>query len=116
MRMVGELTDTFKLVDKYILDRWQNSWDVCSTGQHYKTVEPFVSRNVKYTSTKRRKEITITRLRLGKCRLNMYLKEISAHADGLCENCRRLHQKQLNIFCYTAVIKSQFHYATHVVN
>ena len=82
-----ELPETFKLVDKYILERWQSSWDVCSTGQHYKAVEPLISRNVKYTSTNRRKEITITRLRLGKCRLNACLNEISAHVDGLCENC-----------------------------
>ena len=82
-----ELKEMYKLVEKYICDRWQNSWLECSTGQQYKSIEPLVSLNVKYTSTNRRKEITITRLRLGKCCLNAYLKEISAHPDGLCQNC-----------------------------
>jgi len=82
-----ELKEAHKLVENFIFRRWQNAWDVCSTGQHYKAIEPLVSGKVKFTSTNRRKEITITRLRLGKCRLNAYLKEISAHPDGLCESC-----------------------------
>ena len=83
-----ELREMYKLTEKYVCDIWQNAWSKCNTGQHYKSIEPLVSLNVKFTSsTNRRKEITITRLRLGKCRLNAYLKEISAHPDGLCENC-----------------------------
>jgi len=48
------------------------AWDECGTGQHYKVFEPLVPKKVKFTSTNCRKEIAITRLRLGKCRLNAY--------------------------------------------
>jgi len=82
-----ELQEAYKIVETFMLRRWQNAWNECSTGQQYKAIEPLVSGKVKFTSTNRRKEITITRLRLGKCRLNAYLKEISAHPDGLCESC-----------------------------
>jgi len=82
-----ELQEAYKIVETFMLHRWQNAWNECSTGQQYKAIEPLVSGKVKFTSTNRRKEITITRLRLGKCRLNAYLKEISAHPDGLCESC-----------------------------
>jgi hypothetical protein len=35
----------------------------------------------------RRKETIITRLRLGKCLLNMYLFRIGRHNTGLCDIC-----------------------------
>ena len=35
-----KLPETFKLVEKYIPDRWQSSWDVCSTGQQNSIIRP----------------------------------------------------------------------------
>ena len=35
------------------------------------------------------KEVVITRLRLGKCKLNPYLHQIGKHPDGLCYSCNK---------------------------
>jgi len=79
----------------------------CSTGEHYKAIESLVSGKVKFASTNRRKEITITRLRLGKCRLNAYLKEISSHLGGLCESCHSAETAEhFLLHCHNRVCES----------
>ena len=35
----------------------------------------------------RKKEVTISRLRLGRCKLNAMLHTMKKHADGLCATC-----------------------------
>jgi len=77
------------LVAQYVVQQWQNSWASCSNGRQYRKIEPDVWRRVKYACNTRRKEVTATRLRRGKCLLNPYLYEIHAHPDGLCELCRQ---------------------------
>jgi hypothetical protein len=67
---------------------WQQDYDKSATGQHYKKLEPLVSRGIKFVCANRQKEVVITRLRLGKCSLNHYLHKIKRHADGLCANCQ----------------------------
>jgi len=37
----------------------------------------------------RHQEVAITRLRLGKCQLNAYLRQIGKHPDGLCIACSK---------------------------
>ena len=44
-------------------------------------------KKIKYICKQRDKEVIITRLRIGKCRLNYYLNKIGCHADGLCIKC-----------------------------
>ena len=58
------------------------------TGAAYRALEPLVSGRIKFTDKSRKKEIKITRLRLGKCKLNKYMHEIKAHPDGLCASCQ----------------------------
>ena len=63
-------------------------WTNGTTGRHYSKIEPLVNGDVKYVSSHRVKEVKITRLRLGKCKLNAYLHEIGLHPNGLCEKCK----------------------------
>ena len=84
-----ELSEAYNLVDRYIIDKWQHTWDSEPTGSHYRKIEKTVSTKVKYLHTSRQKEVIITRLRLGKCQLNAYLHQIGKHPDGLCHSCNK---------------------------
>jgi len=53
----------------------------------YREIEPYVSTRVKFVHNNRKKEIALTRLRIGKCCLNSCLHEINAHPTGLCDTC-----------------------------
>ena len=55
---------------------------------HYRDIVPRVSFGLKYTARPRANEVTITRLRLGHCRLNATLCHFDPHNDGLCKTCR----------------------------
>ena len=79
--------DIKKSIDAEIDKEWQQQYDDSKTGQHYKQLEPKVSRSVKFVDKNRRKERLITRLRLGKCLLNHYLHQIHLHPTGLCDHC-----------------------------
>jgi len=82
-----ETKEEFANIDDYTQRRWQADYDANPAGQDYRALEPLVSNRVKFTAPCRRKENVITRLRLGKCRLNKYLHDIKKHPDGLCESC-----------------------------
>ena len=72
----GEIYEDIKLevleynetIKKHILSKWQNEWSSSPHGQFYRVIEPNVQ--VKYEHTNRMKEVTVTRLRLGKCLVN----------------------------------------------
>ena len=42
---------------------------------------------MKYKTSNRRKEVTITRLRIGMCKLNYYLNKIDKNIDSKCSSC-----------------------------
>jgi len=76
-------------IDKHVLRSWQEKWSTCNTGRHNYKIEPKVSYLSKYRETHcRQKEIQISRLRLGKCRLNHYLYKMGCHETGLCNTCK----------------------------
>jgi len=81
-RTVAQRYKSNRTVGAYVVEQWHRSWATCSNGSQYRQIEPDVGRRVKYTCNTRRKEVTATRLRLGKCSLNAYLYEIHAHPDG----------------------------------
>jgi len=83
-----ELSESYQQVDNHIMDIWQDRWSKVTKALHYHEIVGTVSSKVKYTHTSRRKEVIITRLRLGKCRLNHYLYEMSKHHDGFCSVCQ----------------------------
>ena len=59
-----ELYDKIKIADEYILMKWQGRWNKCMTKTAYK-ICPEVSFRMKYKGNNRKKEVTITRLRIG---------------------------------------------------
>ena len=83
----AEEREVFESVDSYIIKKWQRAWDSSLTGNHNRTISPIVSCTSKYSNISRLKETIISRLRLGKCLLNAYLKVIGKHATGLCTTC-----------------------------
>ena len=58
-------------IDKLILKNWQESYSDCGKSKEYKQIEPVVSKKIIYSNRNRKKENTITRLRLNKCNVNM---------------------------------------------
>lgn len=81
------LNDAYCRINSHISEQWQKRWDSSETGKAYKVIQPTVSGVIKYTNKSRRKEVVITRLRLGRCALNRYLHVINCHPTGLCDTC-----------------------------
>lgn len=71
----------------HCISEWQKLWETSLTGTQYRKIEPTVGRRCKYTDHHRRKEVCISRLRFGRCRLNVFLNQIGCHDDGKCANC-----------------------------
>jgi ribonuclease HI len=82
-----EIKDAYNDVSKYICSLWQKQYDESNTGAQYRLLEPKISKKIKYSNKQRDKEVTMTRLRLGKCCLNYYLHKIGCHDNGLCDTC-----------------------------
>lgn len=82
-----EMKEAYSDVSKHIGKHWQKQYDDSNTGSAYRLLEPTTSKKIKYSNKERDKEVTITRLRLGKCRLNYYLYKIGCHDSGLCDAC-----------------------------
>jgi len=82
------LQEIYSRIEQDIYKEWQSYYNRSSTARSYKEIEPIVSKEIKYTNKNRRKEVTLTRLRLGKCRLNNNLHKIRRHENGLCDTCK----------------------------
>jgi len=83
-----QLFDKINYIDLYIESKWQRLWNSATVGLHYKSIQPTVDRKIKYTfGGGREMETMITRLRLGKVRLNHYLHRLGLHPTGLCPAC-----------------------------
>ena len=87
MVVSNEAKEAFDAVDNYILQKWQEQWNKSTTGNLNRRIVPLVSCKSKFSSNSRYKEMIISRLRLGKCRLNSYLHTINCHSTGLCDTC-----------------------------
>jgi len=59
-------------IKSFIINKWQYVWTYSPHGHFYRKIEPTVSWQIKYERKNRNKEVTISRLRLGKC-VNEYL-------------------------------------------
>jgi len=82
-----ETNETTPMIIDYVDRIWQNEWTNSKVGKICREIQPTVSRNIKYSNTHRATEVLITRIRLGRCRLNYWLHQIRGHTDGLCEHC-----------------------------
>jgi len=81
------LKEFFTKIQNYAITKWQSIWCNSGTGKFYREIEPYVSLSIKYENKIRRKETTVTRLRLGTCLINDYLKKINAVSSDKCCKC-----------------------------
>ena len=70
LRAAHEVRAEYPLIDEYVTSLWQQEYSSSLTGAAYRALEPLVSGRVKFTDKNGNKEIKITRLRLGKWKLN----------------------------------------------
>jgi len=118
------IQEIYSKIDSVIYAEWQQNYTNSSTAPTYKHLEPIVNKDIKYMENNRRKETMITRLRLGKCLLNMYLHKIGRHDTGLCETCRQpetvehflLNCKVSNIFHQSEVKTMQAAFSTNNID
>lgn len=88
VRVPFEYRELYGLVDDYVERRWQAEFDASPTGSFIRNLESFVHMRIRFCcSENRHKEVTLSRLRLGKCLLNSYLFKINKHPTGLCDAC-----------------------------
>jgi len=82
------LQDVNRDIEEHVLSKWQARYSGATAGAFYKKLVPKVNKTIKFTSKTRRKDVTITRLRLGRPFLNYYLHKIGARDSPLCEQCK----------------------------
>ena len=87
LKVLLDLIEIKSKIDEYILEEWQELYNANVTGKHFKNIETLVTTKIKYKDVNRKKEVTISRLRLGRCKLNAMLHTMKKHADGLCATC-----------------------------
>lgn len=83
-----ELQDAYSQADRYVTEHWQNEWESANTGAFYRRLVPKVDQTRSSRFGSRRKEVTATRLRFGKCALNDHLHCVGVHATGHCDSCK----------------------------
>ena len=88
IKIKRERTELFGDISNVILEKWQDLFNASSTGTQNRLVAPIVTFKSKYSDkSNRSKEVLISRLRLGKCRLNWYLFKMKRHNTGMCDVC-----------------------------
>jgi len=111
------LSKVYSLVDNYIINELQKIWDNRNTGCHYTPIVKSVSTKIKYLHMSRHQEVAITRLRIGKCQLNVYLHQTGKHANGLSVTCGRPETvSHFLIECSNNVVCSAVHAACSKFN
>ena len=83
----ASIKDVKRAVGHNIIQQWQTRWVSDPRSQHHKTIEKLVSTKSKFQCASRRKEILISKLRIGKCALNQDPFLLKRHPDGKCQVC-----------------------------
>jgi DNA-binding MltR family transcriptional regulator len=83
-----EVEEVFSIIKSHVIDEWQIKYENDPRGHHYKCICPSVDTSIKFLDLNRRKEVQLSRLRLGKVNLNERLFLMKKHKDGLCDTCR----------------------------
>ena len=84
-----ELDDGYSKVKSYIINEWQKQWTRCKTGAFLRHISPTVNKPLRPCLQNRAKDVLITRLRFGKCKLNSYLAQIRKAPNADCKyGCR----------------------------
>jgi len=83
-----ELPEVYPMIKSYIINKWQSEYSSDQRGRFYKALYPTVSTDIKYLEYQnRKKEVQLTRLRLGHVNLNNRLYNLKIHPTGLCDMC-----------------------------
>ena len=91
--------DCFSNIKTQVIATWQNQYNESSVGSHYKKIEPQVSHRVKMQLNTRRSDVTISRLRLGRCLCNTTLHQFNVRENNLCDACQVLEDIPHLISC-----------------
>ena len=83
-----ELQEVFSIIKSHIISKWQKEYDNDIKGLQYKSICPVVDTSNKFLDFSRKKEVQISRLRLGKVNLNERLFLMKKHENGLCTSCK----------------------------
>lgn len=85
------LQPVYNKIRKHILDKWQEMWDYSNTGNFYNEIQPMVGYKLKHTvHDQRRKDVTLTRLRLGHTLLNVDLNRFGIITSPDCVSCHEV--------------------------
>ena len=82
-----EVEEIVSIAKGNIMQNWQDRWNNDNRARFYHALEPEVNSAVKFHDINRRREVTVTRLRFGHCRLNKQLHLMGIHENGLCSQC-----------------------------
>jgi hypothetical protein len=80
-----EISDISGLNTDYINNEFQATWDAAS--RKYHAAHPAVTDSFSFGNTSRSEQVTLTRLVMGRCRLNYPLFKMGLHPSGLCDRC-----------------------------
>lgn len=79
-----ELAEAYTFIHRHIANKWQTTWNTETTGTQYRQLVPKIHNRPKLQLAAAWQERLITRLRLGKCSLNAYMRQ----TDGKCHLCQ----------------------------
>ena len=85
-----EIPEVYPMINSYIIKKWQIEYTKYDQrGRFYKELYPNVNTEIKYLHVdhNRKKEVQLTRLRLGHVNLNDRLNNLKLHPTGLCDMC-----------------------------
>ena len=82
-------SESLPAIIDYINAKWQDAYNSATSIEHFRAIEPTVSRSLKFSTEDRKTETIITRIRLGTCHLPFYLHKFGKHPTGLCETCNK---------------------------
>jgi len=83
-----ELMEINSLIKNYVINKWQTEYTLEPKGRFYKSIQPLVSTDIKFMDCLRKREVQITRLRMGHILTNSWLKTIGRSQTDLCSECQ----------------------------
>ncbi len=87
IKVIPDFKEIMNRVEEKIMIEWQKIYHDNSKATWYKKIEPKISTKLKFKCETRKKEITLTRIRLGRCLLNLTLHQMNNHPNGLYDQC-----------------------------
>src|SRR6218665_507431 len=80
-----ENEEVIALSKAFIINKWQTEYNNDTRGHFYKSICPVVSTTIKFSDICRKKEVQLSRLRLGTYLTNHRLHIMGKHPTGLCD-------------------------------